>query len=550
VNGRDQLPVTILDVMTDSGVFGRWFANASWSAWKVVAAAIFALPLSDTALAVFQRLTGRIQPPSRPIREAWLAVGRRGGKGRFAALLAVFLACFRRHVLAPGEHGVVMVLATDRRQARVVFGYIAALIDAVPMLGALVTRRTRDSITLSNGVVIEVHTASFRAVRGYTILAVILDEVAFWRDDSSANPDAEIVAALRPAMATVPDALLIGISSPYARRGVLWDAFNEHFGKDDDRVLVVNADTLTMNPLVDPQIIADAFAADPVAAASEYGRDGSVVFRTDIEAFVSRDVLQACTVAGRFELPPASGLLYAVSVDPAGGSGSDSKTMAIAHPEVREDGLVIVVDAVREVKPPFSPEAVVSDFAALLHTYGVTTIIGDRWGGEWPREAFAKHGIVYELWPKPKSDVYRDVLPLLNSGRVELLDHRRLSAQFAALERRTARGGRDSIDHPPHSHDDLANAVALAILVAYAMALTRSTRGRPAKNSTRFARGAARVASVSSIRTWPVMTTMPSIRGFTCEPSRGNSNSLNRWLWRGLFTGPSTHTSRPPAITG
>jgi hypothetical protein len=205
-----------------------------------------------------------------------------------------------------------------------------------------------------------------------------------------------------------------------------------------------------MNPLVDPQIIAEAFAADPVAAASEYGRDGSVIFRTDIEAFVSRDVLHTCTVAGRFELPPVSGVVYAAAVDPAGGSGSDSKTMAVAHPEVREDrGLVIVVDAVREVKPPFSPETVVTDFATLLHTYGVTTITGDRWGGEWPREAFAKHGIVYELAPKPKSDIYRDVLPLLNSGRVELPDHRRLGAQFAALERRTARGGRDSIDHPP-----------------------------------------------------------------------------------------------------
>src|SRR5262249_25717076 len=155
----------------------------------------------------------------------------------------------------------------------------------------------------------------------------------------------------------------------------------------------------------------DAFEADPVAAASEYGRDGSVVFRTDIDAFVTRDVLQACTVAGRFELPPMSGVFYAATVDPAGGSGSDSQTMGIAHPEVREDGvLVIVVDAVREMKPPFSPETVVSDFAALLHTYGVTTITGDRWGGEWPREAFAKHGIVYELAPKPKSDVYRDVL--------------------------------------------------------------------------------------------------------------------------------------------
>jgi hypothetical protein len=76
-----------------------------------------------------------------------------------------------------------------------------------------------------------------------------------------------------------------------------------------------------------------------------------------------------------------------------------------------------------------SPETVVVDFATLLHTYHVTAITGDRWGGESPREAFAKHGIVYEVAAKPKSDVYRDVLPLLNSGRVELLDHPRRLAR-------------------------------------------------------------------------------------------------------------------------
>jgi hypothetical protein len=113
-------------------------------------------------------------------------------QGRMAALMAVWRACFRDYhtILAPGEQGVVMVLAADRRQARVVFDYIAALIDAVPMLAGMVIRRTRESITLRNGVVVEVHTTSFRALRGYTILAVILDEIAFWRDESSANPDA------------------------------------------------------------------------------------------------------------------------------------------------------------------------------------------------------------------------------------------------------------------------------------------------------------------------------------------------------------------------
>ena len=73
---------------------------------------------------------------------------------------------------------------------------------------------------------------------------------------------------------------------------------------------------------------------------------------------------------------------------------------------------------------------------------------------------FAEHGIEFEQSARPKSDLYRDLLPLLNARRLELFDLPRLSAQLCGLERRTARSGKDSIDHGPGGHDDLANAVA------------------------------------------------------------------------------------------
>jgi hypothetical protein len=59
--------------------------------------------------------------------------------------------------------------------------------------------------------------------------------------------------------------------------------------------------------------------------------------------------------------------------------------------------------------------------------------------------------------------LYLNLLPAINSGLVDLLDNDRLVAQLCALERRTARSGKDRIDHPPGGHDDLANAVAGAI---------------------------------------------------------------------------------------
>jgi hypothetical protein len=252
-------------------------------------------------------------------------------------------------------------------------------------------------------------------------------------------------------MATIPNAMMLCASSPYARKGALWDAHRSHFGKDGDPILVWQADTRTMNPTVAQRMVDEAMDRNPASAAAEY----LAQFRSDIESYISRDALEACVTLGCRERPPVSGTQYSGFVDPSGGS-ADSFTLAIGH---RQDN-VAVIDALREVKPPFSPESVVAEFAILLKAYDITKIAGDRYAGEWPREQFRHHGISYEPATKPKSDLYRDALPLINSRRIELLDHPRLITQLAGLERRTARGGRDSIDHAPNAHDDVANAVA------------------------------------------------------------------------------------------
>jgi hypothetical protein len=214
-----------------------------------------------------------------------------------------------------------------------------------------------------------------------------------------------------------------------------------------------------MNPSVPEQVIRDAFDRDPASAAAEYGAE----FRSDVETFVSREVVDTAIAPGRHELPRVSGTNYVAFVDPSGGS-SDAMAIALAHLDRKTNS--VILDAVRERKPPFSPEAVVEDFAQLLKSYGIGRVTGDRYAGEWPRERFRVHGIAYECADKPKSDIYRDLLPLLNSGRIELLDNSRLITQLCALERRTARGGRDSIDHPPGAHDDLINSAAGALVGA------------------------------------------------------------------------------------
>ena len=243
--------MTLLEALRDRNLFGKHFKGQSWKAWRVFLAALFAeAPVGDD-LAVYRACTGRETWPQAPFTEAALIVGRRGGKSRTLALIAVFLACFKDYgpFLAPGEVATIAVLAADRSQARAIFRFCLGLLRAVPLLAPMISRSDAEQIVLTNRVVIEISTASFRSTRGYSYAAVLADEVAFWRsDETSANPDIEILRALRPGLASIPGAMLMIASSPYAKRGELYGAFRRHYGKDDARVLVWKADTATMNP--------------------------------------------------------------------------------------------------------------------------------------------------------------------------------------------------------------------------------------------------------------------------------------------------------------
>jgi hypothetical protein len=207
-----------------------------------------------------------------------------------------------------------------------------------------------------------------------------------------------------------------------------------------------------MNPSVPQSVVDDAMERDSASASAEY----LAQFRSDVEGYITREAVEANVIPGQYELPPVSGIVYGGFVDPSGGA-SNSMTLAVGHRDGDGNG---ILDAIREIRPPFNPDSVVAKFSALLKAYGVHEITGDRYGGDWPASRFNEYGVSYLASEKTKSDIYREFLPLLNSRRVELLDHSRLVAQLVGLERRTARSGRDQIAEPPGGHDDVCNAAA------------------------------------------------------------------------------------------
>ena len=451
--------MTIIDAIQDPNLLRSMFRSLdTWRVWLVVLKAIFALPMEEADLLLYKQLTGRDTPPSEQVQECWLVVGRRGGKSFIVALIAVFLACFKDYqpFLGPGERGIIMIIATDRKQSRVIMRYLTALLQSVPLLAALIERQDSESIDLNNRISIEITTASYRTIRGYTVVAALCDEIAFWRSEDSANPAEEILGALRPAMSTIPGSLLIGLGTPYKRSGPLYDAYRRHYGHDNSPLLVIQADTRTMNPSVPQSVIDRAMEADPVAASAEY----LAQFRSDVGSFLDSDSIERAIESGRRERAPVAGVHYDGFLDPSG-MIHDAFTCGIAHRE----GERIVLDVCRRITPPGNPSDVVKEYAALLKAYRCYSVTGDRYAGEWVRELFDKHGITYRHSELTKSEIYLESLPLFSQGVVELLDIQPLTLELMQLERRTSRSGRDSVDHPPSGHDDLANSCCGALVL-------------------------------------------------------------------------------------
>jgi hypothetical protein len=459
----DPAPMDIIRALDDPDLFGKFFTGDSWDGWRTILKATFAIPMNEVETAFFKSVAGDRLAPTEAVRELWAVVGRRGGKDSVASVVAAFAAAMfnQQHKLRPGERAVVMCVAVDRDQARVILNYIRAYFTDIPLLASMLTRETAIGFELNNGIDIAIVTNNFRSIRGRAVLLAIFDECAFYRDESSSTPDEEMYKAVVPSTSTLsPGSMIIGISSPYRKAGLLYKKYKKHFGQNDD-VLVIQAATRTLNPTISQDLIDRELADDPAGASSEY----LAQFRDDIGGYLSMDTIEAAIDRGvTIRRPSTLSYVYTAAADPSGGS-KDSFTAAIAH---NEDG-VAVLDCLLEIKPPFNPSEAVAQITAMLRAYNLNEVTGDRYAAEWVVSAFASNGIIYKNSIRDRSAIYSDCLPLFTSGRARILENQKLISQFAGLVRKTSTMGKDRIDHSPGGHDDLCNSAALAMVLATAV---------------------------------------------------------------------------------
>lgn len=450
---------TMREALADPALLGDVLLGDSWFGWRVLLIAVVGEALiSDAEHAEFKKLTGRDQAAMSIVEVLLVIAGRRSGKTKAMAVLVVFLACLCDWTenLSLGERGLALFFAPSEWQAAIAFRYAAAIIDHVPLLSALVEARTVDTLTLARGIDLQVHAASKRLSRGGTAICIILDECAFFHTgDDAANSDTELMTALRPSLATTGGPMLL-TSSPAQMEGIVYRIHKRHYGPAGDPLtLVVQSDTLTLNPSLSARVVERAYEDDATAAAAEFGGE----FRTPVTAYLARALVEKVVSSGVTERPALPGVQYLAFVDVAGGNGTDSYTLAIGHNQRREGRDVAVLDAIFETRPPFDPDIVTATYAEALRRYRVQFVVGDAYGGSWPISTFARNGIGYQHAALNKSEIYLHSLPLFTAARVDLLDHQRLVDQLAGLRRKLGQGGRETVDHARGAHDDLANCV-------------------------------------------------------------------------------------------
>ena len=444
--------LTIDDALRDRNLLGIGLGDVRlWSTWRAILKGAFGLSLKADERALFGTLAGGRAPPLARVQELWAIVGRRGGKSRIAAAIGCYLACLSsRKGLTAGEVGEVAIIAASRPQAKVVFNYIVGFLEASPVLKQEIESVTLQEVRLRGNVVLSTRAGNFRTVRGRTLLACVLDEVAFFRDETSAYADIELYRAVLPALATT-NGLLIGISTPYRRVGLLHQKHRDYFGVDDPSVLVVVGTSQQFNPTLDDSVIERARASDPEGSRAEWDAE----FRSDLTLFLDDATLESVVDHSRpLELPPYGTRRYGAFVDPSGGR-HDAFTLCIGHRE----GDRFIADVVRGVRPPFDPQEVASEYAGLLKEYRVHQVHGDNYSGDWVVNAFKECGVRYVRAEKAKSALYLECLPLFARGLISLPDHGQLLKELRLLERQTHRSGKDSVDHGRYGSDDYANAV-------------------------------------------------------------------------------------------
>jgi hypothetical protein len=452
MNGKNP---TIIDFIKVFDLMGKIKISPAQCA---ILKSFYGLLLDDIELDIFKRGTGRELYIPTEHSELTLIAGRQSGKTSVVAASIGLFEAFQDHDVPPGQRAYVLIIAPVLEQASTAFRFISRYILNSPILSQSVLKLKQNEIELKNGVVIACRACSYSSVRGVPVICTILDELAFWRHkDNSANPESEVIAAIRPAMATLSNTKLIKISTPFRKEGTLWSEF-QYRGQLPYYVWQVTSEE--MNPTISKSFLDKARAADE----DTFRREHLAEFVDSNCEWIASELLEHCIMHGRRELPRVFHGTYAAAIDPA--FQSNDFGFAILHRSDRGD--VSVACALRWT----GTKAIHLDFAMVceqirmkLDQYGINSLVGDQYCFAMLKQHFSRLNIFYRelsFGTGTRGSLFGNLRQLIIQRKIAIIDDPELLHQLRSLEEiRTANGNID-IRPARSSKDDVAIAVALA----------------------------------------------------------------------------------------
>jgi hypothetical protein len=440
-------------------------------AQRAVLKATYGETLDAVEMEICRRATGREPVPCEQ-HELTVIAGRRSGKtSRVAALIALYEA-FRAHGLPRGQHGYVLVIAPYVQQAAIAFKFIKSYIVGSEILRPLVHKYRKTEIELKNGVIIACCPCSYITVRGFSIICAICDEMAFWRhEETAANPEHEVLDAIRPAMATLSNTKLVKISTPFRKDGIIWREFLQR--RDLDH-LVWQLSTEEMNSAVPKDFLDKERRNNEQTFRREYCAE----FTDNTLGWIPPEILEPCIQRGRRELPCVSSGTYVAAIDPA--FHHDDFAFAVLHRS--DEGMMTVAYLARWTgtkKVPLNVQPICELIHEVLERYGINTLFGDQYCFAVIKQQLAKLGILYREFAfgtNTRAKIYGNLRQLMVEEKIAFTDDPELRRQFLRLEEIRRPNGNTDFRPPGSSKDDMAIAVALA---AYKLSQLETTLRTP-----------------------------------------------------------------------
>jgi hypothetical protein len=393
--------------------------------------------------------------------------GRRGGKSSSFSRLMVVEALYGHHDIPPGDTGVGAIISTRLDEAAQRLATIQSILDALEIPYRPWGAGVMGIRIIGRRVGFRVYAASITGVSGFTGIFVLCDEVAKWRDrDTGVNPAGQVLASVRPTMATQENARIALSSSPFGMLDAHYDAYEE--GETAFQCTAF-APTWVANPTLTEE---ETKAMEPDEGV--WLREYAAIPQAEAETSLLTELLiDRAMRAEAGDLPFCEGWSYVAAMDPA--TRTNAWTLTVAGQD-REERRHVVLAREWVPKPglPLDPLTVLAEVAIHLAAYGLDTAYTDQHAVEMLR-AMAnqrKLTLIEAAWtPTTKREGYEHVLKLAQANRLGLPLDSQVKADLLGIRKVITRSGvQYQLAEVRGRHADYAPAIAMAVADARFMA--------------------------------------------------------------------------------